>query len=82
LISGDLPPPTLGEKIIEGKTKIVYAIEDSPCLVFIKSKDRITAGDGAKSHELAGKAAISTDTATKIFNLLSKSGIILHLLIC
>ncbi|ELU03401.1 hypothetical protein CAPTEDRAFT_168449 [Capitella teleta] len=75
---GDIPPPTLGEKIIEGKTKAVYNIVDSPGLVFIKSKDKITAQDGAKSHDLAGKAAISTSTATKIFNILSKSGVKNH----
>lgn len=39
------------------------------------SKDRITAGDGVKSHELAGKAAISTATTAKVFQLLNEAGL-------
>lgn len=39
------------------------------------SKDRITAGDGAKAHDLIGKAEISTDTNVRVFTLLSKAGV-------
>jgi len=41
----------------------------------LESKDRITAGDGAKSHALEGKAAISTSTTIKVFGLLNQVGI-------
>ncbi|XP_017789494.1 PREDICTED: multifunctional protein ADE2 isoform X4 [Habropoda laboriosa] len=37
--------------------------------------DRITAGDGEKSHDLKGKAAISTATTAKVFQLLNEVGI-------
>lgn len=43
------------------------------CLIL--SKDRITAGDGVKAHDLAGKAAISTQTNKKVFELLNAAGL-------
>ena len=64
----------LGSVVIEGKTKIVYDLPDHDGQVFIQSKDRITAGDGAKSHAMEGKAAISTSTTSSIFNLLNTAG--------
>ncbi|XP_014204467.1 multifunctional protein ADE2 isoform X2 [Copidosoma floridanum] len=65
----------LGEVIIEGKTKKVFALKDEPKLCYLESKDRITAGDGVKSHELEGKAAISNATNAKVFELLNKVGL-------
>ncbi|XP_017789490.1 PREDICTED: multifunctional protein ADE2 isoform X1 [Habropoda laboriosa] len=64
-----------GELIIEGKTKEVYKILNNPTLCLLQSKDRITAGDGEKSHDLKGKAAISTATTAKVFQLLNEVGI-------
>lgn len=63
-----------GAKIIEGKTKIVFEDASNAELCIIESKDRITAGDGAKSHELEGKAEISTSTNHLLFTFLKKSG--------
>ena len=60
--------------MIEGKTKVVYDLVDHPGKVYVESKDRITAGDGARAHDLEGKAKISTSTAASIFSLLNESG--------
>ncbi|KAI4485032.1 hypothetical protein M0802_012824 [Mischocyttarus mexicanus] len=65
----------LGKLIIEGKTKKVYEILKEPELCFIQSKDRITAGDGVKAHDLEGKGVISTITTAKVFQLLNEAGI-------
>jgi len=67
----------VGDKVIEGKTKIVYLLSDDPSKVLLHSKDRITAGDGERAHDLKGKAEISTTTAKAIFELLNKAGLLL-----
>ena len=67
---------TLGEKVIEGKTKAVYAINSATqgkCLVV--SKDIITAGDGAKKDVMEGKAVFSTTTNSSLMEILHKSGV-------
>ena len=64
----------VGEQLAEGKTKIIFAIKKQPGLVLIRSKDRITAGDGARAHDLEGKAAISTATNGGIYDLLNRAG--------
>jgi len=68
----------LGKLVIEGKTKQVYELTDEPGNVLVRSKDKITAGDGARAHDLAGKAVISNKTNGKVFQLLSESGIKTH----
>lgn len=65
----------LGKLINEGKTKKVYELLSDPSLCLLISKDRITAGDGAKAHDLDGKAEISTTTTVKVFKLLSEVGL-------
>ncbi|XP_071645018.1 bifunctional phosphoribosylaminoimidazole carboxylase/phosphoribosylaminoimidazole succinocarboxamide synthetase isoform X2 [Temnothorax longispinosus] len=65
----------LGKVINEGKTKKVYELLNDATLCLLESKDRITAGDGAKSHALEGKAIISTSTTVKVFGLLNQAGI-------
>ncbi len=64
----------LGKLVIEGKTKQVYELPEHPSQVLLQSKDRISAGNNERSHDLAGKAAISTATTCKIFELLSSCG--------
>lgn len=64
----------LGQLVIEGKTKQVWELPAVPGHVLVLSKDRITAGDGVKSHELEGKAAISNQTNAKVFEILNAMG--------
>lgn len=62
--------------LTEGKTKI---IEDAGSgEVLVRSKDDITAGDGAKHDVLEGKAAASTKTTVNIFELLERNGVRTH----
>jgi len=68
----------LGKVIIEGKTKQVYDLPEQPGLCLLLSKDRITAGDGVKAHDLAGKAEISNTTNGQVFRLLNEAGELLN----
>jgi len=60
---------------IEGKTKLVFDMEGDPTRATIKSKNDITAGDGAKHDILTGKAEWATTTTCNVFNLLKECGI-------
>jgi RNA polymerase sigma factor (sigma-70 family) len=61
---------------IEGKTKIITDAGDGTVLV--RSKDDITAGDGAKRDVIEGKGASSTTTTCNIFELLNNNGVPTH----
>ncbi|HXW81866.1 MAG TPA: phosphoribosylaminoimidazolesuccinocarboxamide synthase [Acidimicrobiales bacterium] len=61
---------------IEGKTKIIIDAGDGT--VLIRSKDDITAGDGAKHDVIEGKAASSTTTTCNIFRLLDNNRVPTH----
>jgi phosphoribosylaminoimidazole carboxylase/phosphoribosylaminoimidazole-succinocarboxamide synthase len=63
-----------GHLIIEGKTKQIWDLPAMPGHVLVLSKDRITAGDGAKAHDLEGKAAISNQTNGRVFEILNSVG--------
>lgn len=65
----------LGKLIIEGKTKQVYEIPSEQKHCILISKDRITAGDGVKAHDLAGKSVISNKTTCKVFEILNSVGV-------
>lgn len=60
----------LGSLLIEGKTKQVFDLPEQPGHCLLLNKDRITAGDGVKAHDLEGKAAISNQTNAKVFEIL------------
>lgn len=64
----------LGKILIEGKTKQVYDLPDHQGLCLLLSKDRITAGDGVKAHDLQGKAKISNTTNGLVFGILNEAG--------
>jgi phosphoribosylaminoimidazole-succinocarboxamide synthase len=62
--------------LAEGKTKIIEAAGNGEVLV--RSKDDITAGDGARRDVLDGKGAASTRTTCNIFELLERNGVRTH----
>lgn len=64
-----------GDLIAEGKTKVILATKQDPQKVLVRSKDDITAGDGAKHDLIEGKAALSTRTTCNVFRLLKASGL-------
>ncbi|NNJ09521.1 phosphoribosylaminoimidazolesuccinocarboxamide synthase [Chloroflexales bacterium ZM16-3] len=68
----------LGTMLAEGKTKIIYAHPDDPDLVVLVHKDGITAGDGARRSEIAGKGAIAGRTTANVLAYLGREGIATH----
>jgi phosphoribosylaminoimidazole-succinocarboxamide synthase len=70
--------PVLGPLLAEGKTKQIFAYPDDNSLVYIVSKDQITAGDGARRNEISGKSRWSTITTANVFRLLNEAKIATH----
>ncbi|OHA67951.1 MAG: hypothetical protein A3C82_02880, partial [Candidatus Wildermuthbacteria bacterium RIFCSPHIGHO2_02_FULL_47_12] len=64
-----------GNKVAEGKTKIIWGVDGDPSLAVVESKDDITAGDGAKHDIMRGKAEFATATTCNVFRLLQACGI-------
>jgi phosphoribosylaminoimidazole-succinocarboxamide synthase len=75
-----------GPKMIEGKTKIIYAVPEGETgyplpasgLAYMVHKDSITAGDGAKRDVIEDKGALSCRTTSAVFRFLQRSGIESH----
>jgi phosphoribosylaminoimidazole-succinocarboxamide synthase len=65
--------------IADGKTKRVLS-SGTRGIVYIESKDDITAGDGARHDVLEGKAAVATRTTCNVFSLLEMQRIPTHFL--
>ncbi len=70
--------PEFGPLLAEGKTKLIYADPDDANLVYMVSKDQITAGDGARRNELTGKSRWSTITTANVFRILNAENIETH----
>jgi phosphoribosylaminoimidazole-succinocarboxamide synthase len=71
--------PTPAERfaaLTEGKTKVILDAGDGT--VLIRSKDDITAGDGARHDVIDGKAASSTTTTCNVFRLLNTNRVPTH----
>lgn len=64
-----------GKLISEGKTKQIFHHANDSNLVYIESKDRITAGDGVKAHHMKDKSIYSTQTNAAIFEFLNCAGV-------
>jgi phosphoribosylaminoimidazole-succinocarboxamide synthase len=70
--------PVFGPLLAEGKTKQIFAHPDDDSLVYLVSKDQITAGDGARRNLISGKSRWSTITTANVFRLLNEAGIATH----
>ena len=65
-----------GEIIVKGKTKEGYEVINYPNLIIFKSKDDITAFNDPKfTKQFKGKGEYSTNTTSRVFELLRESGI-------
>lgn len=69
---------SFGDKLAEGKTKIIYAHPERDDLVYILHKDGLTAGDGARRSELPGKGELACLTTSNVFYLLEQEGVATH----
>lgn len=70
----------LSEEMIVGtwKTKNIYAVPGKENLVVLQSKDEITAWDGARRDGMEGKAALSNQTTSIVFDYLNRQWILTH----
>lgn len=65
-----------GEKIAEGKTKVVRSVKNRPYLVVVGNKNDITANDDpAYTRTFATKGGYATATTCRVFELLKKAGV-------
>jgi len=69
-----------GIEIARGKTKILYEHPDNPDQLVVKQTDAITAGDGARRHEIPGKGRLAAQTTARVFRLLNLCGLPTHYL--
>lgn len=67
-------------RLAEGKTKIIYADRRDDTVVLVRTKDDITAGDGARRDLLEGKAPLATATTCHVYHLLNEAGLATHFL--
>jgi phosphoribosylaminoimidazole-succinocarboxamide synthase len=66
-----------GEKLYEGKAKILY-LTDNPGQLIQHFKDDATAFDGLKKGTILGKGVVNNQISIILFNLLKKRGIESH----
>lgn len=69
-----------GEKLAEGKTKVIWAVPGSESEVLVENKDDITAGDGARRDFIVSKGTLSTTTTCNVFEFLKSRNIPSHFL--
>lgn len=71
---------TKGHEVARGKTKALYEHPNQPDVLVVEALDAITAGDGTRKHEIAGKGRIAAKTTARVFRLLNLCGIPTHYL--
>ncbi len=69
-----------GVEIARGKTKILFEQPGRPDVLVVQALDDITAGDGARRDEIAGKGRIAAKTTARVFRLLNLCGLPTHYL--
>jgi phosphoribosylaminoimidazole-succinocarboxamide synthase len=69
-----------GIEIARGKTKILYENPGHPDQLVVAQTDQISAGDGARRHEIAGKGRLAAQTTARVFRLLNLCGLPTHYL--
>ena len=69
-----------GRQIAQGKTKVLYEQAGQPDVLVVQQMDAISAGDGARRHEIAGKGRIAAKTTARVFRLLNLCGLPTHYL--
>ncbi len=69
-----------GLEIARGKTKILYENPGQPHQLVVAQADNISAGDGARRNEIAGKGRLAAQTTARVFRLLNLCGLPTHYL--
>ena len=69
-----------GLEVGRGKTKVLFEHPSQPDVLVVQAMDSITAGDGARRHEMAGKGRIAAKTTARVFRLLNLCGLPTHYL--
>jgi len=69
-----------GLEIAKGKTKVLYEHSGQPDMLVVKQTDSISAGDGARRNEIAGKGRLAAQTTARVFRLLNLCGLPTHYL--
>ena len=69
-----------GIEIARGKTKVLYEAAGQPDMLVVKQTDSISAGDGARRDEIAGKGRLAAQTTARVFRLLNLCGLPTHYL--
>lgn len=69
-----------GREVARGKTKMLYEHAGQPDVLVVSQMDAISAGDGARRNEIAGKGRIAAKTTARVFRLLNLCGLPTHYL--
>ena len=67
-----------GIEIARGKTKVLYEQPGQPDVLVTAQTDQISAGDGARRSEIAGKGRLAAQTTARVFRLLNLCGLPTH----
>jgi phosphoribosylaminoimidazole-succinocarboxamide synthase len=69
-----------GAEVAHGKTKVLYENPGHADQLVVAQTDQISAGDGARRNEIAGKGRLAAQTTARVFRLLNLCGLPTHYL--